>query len=181
MRLIPIRWNHILSVWRIYLDAFPIAERRPFAINLRLARKGVIDLLTNDGGKPVCLVCAAAWDDLVLIDYLAVDANARGGGIGTQALRAALARYAGKRIFLEIEIPDPADGIGNDFVDIKARRKNFYLRNGFADTGVYVKLFGVPLELLSYEGRPVRFTEYHNLYTSVYGEWSAGHVVALDC
>ena len=171
MKLIPARSAHLREIRRIYNEAFPLSERRPFWINERLVRAGKLELLTNEGAQPVCMACVARWKDLALVDYFAVDSRARGGGYGTAALRAIAQRYAGMRLFLEIEAP-PADAAPND---IRRRRKAFYLRCGYVDTGILLDVFGVPMELLCFRCS-VSFEEYHELYHGVFGARTAHYI-----
>ncbi len=175
MHIVPLEPQRIRTVRHIYNRSFPRAERRPFDVNLHLMRRGVLELLTDDATPPACMICAAPWRDLVLIDYLAVDEAARGRGIGAEALRAILARYAGRRVFLEIERPEPDDPPDS----LRRRRKGFYLRAGFSDTGLESALFGVPMQLLSHDCA-LSFEEYVGLYRAVYGKWAAAHVLPLD-
>ena len=73
---------------RLYLEAFPRAERKPFRLLCRQARRGRMDLLTlrGEAGEPLGLAVTMLHESLVLLDYFAVDPAARGGGIGGEAL-----------------------------------------------------------------------------------------------
>ena len=90
---------------RLYLDAFPRAERKPFRLLCRQARRGRMELLTlrGEAGEPLGLAVTMLHESLVLLDYFAVAPAARGGGIGGEALGLLRERYAGRRFFLEIE------------------------------------------------------------------------------
>nr|MBQ8253220.1 hypothetical protein [Lachnospiraceae bacterium] len=81
-------------------------------------------------------------------------------------------KYSDRRFFLEIESVDkPSSKLPE-----RLRRKKFYLANGMQELGVNVKLFGVDMELLGYNGK-VSFEEYRNLYFTAYGNWAAWNVV----
>lgn len=71
-----------------------------------------------------------------LLDYLAVDKNARGGGIGSRVLKEIRETLKeAEAILLEIERLDEAE---NDAQKTeRVRRKHFYLKNGLVETGVY--------------------------------------------
>ena len=58
------------------------------------------------------------------------------------------------------------------------KRKNFYLRNGLTETALYVKLFGVEMEILS-DSCKINFEEYRRLYTDTFGENYVGHHIKL--
>lgn len=51
-----------------------------------------------------------------------------------------------RKILVTIDPPS------RDVVDIKTRRKHFYIRNGFKETGYYIKSFGNEQEILASGG-----------------------------
>ncbi|MCM1334791.1 MAG: GNAT family N-acetyltransferase [Bacteroides sp.] len=162
---------------RLYLSAFPRCERKPFGLLLKNRREGKAEILAAlDGEGEFCGLAILHFSgDLVLLAYFAVSPSARGRGIGSGLLRLLLSRYADRRFFLEIERVD----LGRDPSGIKARRKNFYLRNGMDETGLIVRLFGVELEILSYRCA-VTFEEYRALYRSVTGRIVDKNVLPLE-
>ena len=80
-------------------------------------------LCVEEKGEFVGILISSFSKDLVLIEYFAINPNQRGGGIGSKVLQLVKKRYQGRRIMLEIETPDGEE--------IKARREEFYKRNGF--------------------------------------------------
>ena len=109
--------------------------------------------------------------DEILLDYLAVAKKRRGQGIWSKMLKAMREQYAGKGVFLEIEIVDET---AENFEERK-RRKQFYLSNGMTPMNVFVELFGVDMELLGFDCC-LTFEEYHDFYRDNYNEWAAEHV-----
>lgn len=84
--------------------------------------------------------CGDVW----LLDYLAVDNSTRGNGYGSRFLKeiADVLKSTGgiSSVVAEIERIDRA---ADDFeLDIRTRRKRFYMRNGLSETGVYTKADG---------------------------------------
>ena len=79
--------------------------------------------------------------------------------------------YEGRGLFVEIEAADQDDPDGS-----KARRKQFYLRNGLSDMHVIAILFGVRMELLG-RGCSLDFDGYRDFYHDHYNAWAAEHVV----
>lgn len=128
--------HELKALKRLYRTAFPRAERKPFGLICRQARRGRMELLTLRGGNGELLGLAVTMlhGESVLLDYFAVDPSARGGGIGSEALRLLLERYAGKRFFLEIErlgLPDTPP----EQEKLRERRKAFYLQQRYAGAG----------------------------------------------
>lgn len=152
---------------RLYKSAFPRYERKPFGLILKNRREGKAEILAalDENGAFCGLAILHSLDDLMLLGYFAVVPPARGRGIGSELLRLLHERFSDRRFFLEIELPDPK----NDPSGIKSRRKDFYLRNGMNETGLFVRLFGVELEILSFRCA-VTFEEYFKLYRSVTGK-----------
>ena len=75
--------------------------------------------------------------------YVAIDKKYRNKGFGSLVLRDLILRQADTSILLCIERPSAKKE------DIKARRKDFYLRNGFYETGCFIEDSGVDYEFLS--------------------------------
>ncbi len=159
-------------IWRLYLQAFPACERKPFAMIFRMCRQGYADVwVIEQPGRFVGLAVTMKADELVLLDYFAVSPKNRGGGIGSLALRTLQRMYEGRRFFLEIEstfteAPDLPE---------RLRRKQFYLNNGMQELDVHVDLFGVEMELLGYECT-LTFEEYYALYDKRLGGMAEKHV-----
>lgn len=161
----------------LYEIAFPASEKKPFSMILEKREEGLAEILSiEDENKQFCgLLITALYKDLVLIDYFAIDEESRGSGIGSEALKIFCNRYGNKRIFLEIEstVSDKEEDH-----DIKIRRKHFYQRNGFRCMPYLVLLFGVEMEIMTYNGK-VSYDEYHELLDKVYGEKISSHVILL--
>lgn len=162
---------------KLYKSAFPRCERKPFALLLKNRREGKAEILAalDENGEFCGLAILHSLDDLMLLAYFAVIPSARGRGIGSELLRLLHERFSDRRFFLEIELPDPE----NDPSGMKNRRKDFYLRNGMNETGLFVRLFGVELEILSFRCA-VSFEEYFKLYRSVTGKIVEKNLFPLD-
>ena len=154
-------------VWRkLYKQAFPRQERKPFSLMRRRSRTRDMELLSilGDDGAFLGLAAVALHEDLALLAYFAVSACARGKGVGSEALALLKARYQSRRLFLEIEQTCvPAQN-----AEQRARRKAFYLRAGFSPCPFLVSLFGVEMEVLCF-GKPVSFAEYRSVYARFSG------------
>lgn len=160
---------------KLYLQAFPKSERKPFRLMRKKAREGVMELLVIHEKKELLgLAITARYKDMVLLDYFAVETGHRGKKIGSCALELLKQRYKDCRFMLEIELPE-TEGPGQD---LRIRRKQFYLRNGMKETGIKVCLFLVPMELLT-DGKAVSFEEYYALYEHTIGPAFARKVERL--
>jgi len=164
-----------LYIRRLYRRAFPISERKPFAVIRRMYRQGRTDVwLLLKGGRFAGFATTINGEGLVLIDYLAVSEKRRGQGVGSSALRALVRAYPDCGLFVEIE--SPFDD-GDDQPD-RIRRRAFYRRCGFEPSRTMASVFGVPMELLGH-GCTVSFEAYHDFYDTHYNQWAAAHITPL--
>ena len=162
----------ILRIRRLYREAFPISERKPFSIIRSMEKKGKTDLwyFEDDGG--FAGLCATInGTDAILVDYLAVAKKRRGTGLGSEMLKLLLEHYREYGVFLEIEIPDESAPNNSE----RIRRRDFYLRAGLEPMGTYVKLFGVDMELLGV-GCHFTFDEYRDFYLTNYGKFAYDNI-----
>ncbi len=162
------------KVKKLYKSAFPPAERKPFFMIRRKIKTGLMTAYSIvTAGEFSGILITAQKDDLVLLNYLAILPTIRGGGIGSKALADLSVKLPGKGIFLEIEeVSQSASNYGE-----RQRRKHFYLKNGFTETGVSADLYGVRMEVLS-NGILITPEEYENFYKSVFGSKIAKHIRA---
>ena len=143
----------------LYKKAFPENERKPFDLVLENEKKGITDILAIEDDVFKGLVITIKKNDLVLVDYFAVDESMRGQGTGAEALKLIREKYKGCRVFLEIELP----GEQYDNNEQRTRRKAFYLRNGLKASGIHTKVYETDMELLIFD-KPVSFEEYKDIF-----------------
>ena len=160
------------QIEKLYLQAFPSCERKPFSHIVEAGRRGQVDILYLErDGAYEGLAITMKDGDLVLLDYFAIDGSRRGQGCGSEALKALFDFYAGKRFFLEIECLDPEA----ENLEQRKRRKTFYLRNGMTELGIVAGVFGTEMELLGHQ-MELTFDAYQGVYRAVYGDEKAGHI-----
>lgn len=162
--------EQLKEVRALYESAFPRSEKKPFGMILRGRKKGNYEIFTleNEDGEFQGLAITMLYRELVLLDYFAIEPGCRGGGAGSLALKALQQAYRGKKFLLEIESTlgtEEGDESGkacpqSQEASLRLRRKAFYLRNGMRPMDFLVNLFGVEMELLTYEC-DVTFEEYH--------------------
>lgn len=149
----------------LYMSAFPKAERKPFQLMLQKQQEGTMELLSiEDENEFLGLAIFAHDKDIALLDYFAISGEKRGQGIGSRALKALQKIYDGKRFVLEIETTKkPCKDL-----EMRKKRKAFYLRNGLHTIDFDVVLFGVEMELLS-NAEHLNFQEYLDVYQNACG------------
>ena len=84
-------------------------------------------------GEPVGYMAVRYYRNLVYLAFFAVRNDLRSKGIGGRAVRELIRQNPGRRIVVEYETPVPRSA----GYDVSLRRKQFYLRNGFRETGWY--------------------------------------------
>lgn len=149
----------------VYNEAFPRSERKPFSMIEKNVANGKMEILSIYDDDFCGLVISANYFDIVLIDYFAVAEEFRSKGIGSKAIPLIRERYKDKKAFLEIELADEKMTIN----DQPVRRKKFYLKNGMQCADIRVKLFGVPMEILSF-GKKITAEDCKKLYRNLYGK-----------
>lgn len=158
--------NTLAPLRKLYRKSFPCSEKKPFSMIIRKRNEGKAEILAavNESGEFLGMMITAFDDEYVLLDYFAVEPNKRGGGIGSELLEKLRDRYAGKKIFLEIERVGSKQGD----LEQKQRRKRFYKRCGLTETGLYTDLAGVEMEILSF-GCEMSFVHYYEFYERYLG------------
>jgi GNAT superfamily N-acetyltransferase len=163
----------LANIERLYLEAFPAVERKPFPLMVQKSQEGIIELLAieEEDGSFLGLAITVLHGNDVLLDYFAVCPHLRGKNIGSKALKALQGRYAGKRFVLEIE--DPAEAAPNQ--QERIRRESFYLKNGMSAMPYLVSLFGVQMKVLAH-GASISFEEYHIIYKASFGRQISSNI-----
>lgn len=161
-----------LRLYRLYREAFPDAERKPFGIIVNMHRQGKTDLwcLKTDN-RFAGMAATINGDALVLLDYFAVERHLRGQGIGTAAMAALQEQYRDRGLFVEIESTrQPAPNQTE-----REKRKQFYRFSGMEELDTEADVFGVPMELLGSRCK-LDFEGYRAFYRDNYGPWAAEHI-----
>ena len=122
--LINISVDEFDAVYDIMENSFPDDEYRSYCGQKMLFSKPEYDIYVVDGDDSTLRAFVSVWDfdNFAYIEHLAVNPACRNAGIGASIL-AAVKEKAGKRICLEVELPEN---------DIARRRIGFYTRNGFS-------------------------------------------------
>ena len=165
----PMHWYRL---YKLYCEAFPSYERKPFSMIRSMQKKGKSDVwYFEKNGTFAGLVFTINSDNVILIDYLAIAADRRGEGIGSKIIAQLREYYENKGIFVEIEsVFDKCENI-----DERLRRKQFYLNNHMIPMKVMVVLFGVEMELLGFNCC-LTYDEYYSFYKDNYGDFAVKNI-----
>ena len=110
-------------------EAIPDCERNSF---IDLMNTGATILGIYEDG-PVGFLVIREYRSILYLAYLAVNSSLRSKGIGGMALNELVSNYVNYMIVVEYEAPNPVAS-GNE---LNIRRKGFYKRNGFCETGYF--------------------------------------------
>lgn len=137
------------EIKRLYLDAFPREERMPFPMMVAMSKLWNTEFWGFYDGETLCGLTYLAFNGKILfVMFLAVNESLRSKGYGSAILQEIKNRYPGKKIIITIE---SCDELVPD-IEMRKRRKEFYLRNGFKETGYMIKLAGVVQEVIVANG-----------------------------
>ena len=116
----------------LFESSFADFEKIPFANLRRTFGKGGVLRLFYDGDRFTGLCYTFERDSTVFLVYIATLPELRGHGYGSEILGLTAEANKGKRLFLVLE---KEEGTPEER-KLKHRRKEFYHRNGWRDTGV---------------------------------------------
>ncbi len=118
-------------------EAFPISERMSFDEIFDFSLDTNTDVLgIYDDENPVGFAVLLKNEECGYIYFIAIDNCRRGKGYGSTTMQMMMEHYPELQLVLDFEIID--DNAENN--KQRVRRKNFYLRNGFHETGNYTML-----------------------------------------
>ena len=103
-----------------------------------------------------------------LLDYFAIEENYRCSGLGTLFLNQ-LANRLQDAACIVCEVEDPDKAVTPEDRHLRERRLHFYLRNGYRQTGVVARVFGVDFLILEIPtGKVYTSEEFCEIYTEIY-------------
>ncbi len=140
--------KEITAIYKKHLKKdFPRSERRGLKNILKIRADGHYEAYgLFDGGSLCGYAFLVKNGEDHLLDYFAAVSGKRGMGIGSEFLRLLKDALGGMNSLLaEAESPDE----GEENTE-KTRRISFYLKNGFYDSSVCARTFGVDYRLLVY-------------------------------
>jgi len=162
MELRKLEFDVVKQIYKDHLcNDFIPAEQKPLIIIQILMKMGVyhcFGLYDQEELKGYAFFCAANKKNqrAILMDYLVACNGYRGQGVGSEILTRIKKEYKEFDVILaEVERVDA--GATEEDIEIRQRRKSFYLRNGFEITSLWCDLFGADLQI--YAWMPEKVTE----------------------
>lgn len=164
--------NQIINIYNSRMvNDFPRDELRPLKLILGPYKKGIYvcyGLFDNETDELLGYAFFVKNENDYLFDYLAIADGKRGSGIGTKFLELLREEFQCSDSVIG-EVEDPVCAQNESDRENRKRRLYFYLSNGYIDTGVRVKLFGVDYIILEMDlGKKHDKDTITELYTSHY-------------
>ena len=130
---------------RLYETAFPEEEQIPWDDLMHLVDAIPLDFTAYyDDATPLGFTIVYPRKSFNWFWYFAVPVELRGKGVGQKILSQLIEKYKGCTTILDMESPEQV--CKNQAV--RRRRHDFYLRNGFRDTGVGRSFSGIDYTIM---------------------------------
>ena len=145
LKELPSEFNDVKNLEKINYESFPIEERLEINKLLEMANTDLFSLyLAYEDKKLVGFILLAVNKPSIYIFLFAIDKSVRSKGYGSTVLRYIKELYPEYQIVLDLE------RINENSPNIKQRisRKNFYIRNGYFETGYFMDYNDVEFEVL---------------------------------
>lgn len=141
--------NQWTQIKEIYLEAFPKCERKPyFALRHSVKKKKALVMTAAEGNQLLGFAVLIPYQDMVMVDYLAVSSKIRSKGTGSYLLEHICKHFAGKKIVLLIERPDDA----SENQSQRLARRRFYLKNDFTSSNIFITGVSGDMEIMNRGG-----------------------------
>lgn len=125
------------EIKNIYMSSFEKKDRMPFFMMIAMSFLWDTEFFSfYDGGILCGFIYMANIHRMSFVMFFAVDEKLRSKGYGSSILKKIQMMYPKNKIIITIE---PCDADVED-VELRIRRKNFYMRNGYKETGYFIKL-----------------------------------------
>ncbi|MBQ6508814.1 MAG: GNAT family N-acetyltransferase [Flexilinea sp.] len=152
------------TITRINEEAFPPSEFMPVAMMFELTEKldgSVWGIYTEK--ELAGFAMTFRNEKCEYFFFLAIDRNLRNQGLGTEAVKAFFREFSGRQVILDFEEMDPEA----DNYPMRLRRKNFYLRCGFHETGHFTMFRGNRFEVVC-NGGELETESFRDLITKIH-------------
>lgn len=134
-------WNKIDS---LAIEAFPPKEYLAPDKLVEMSMADNFDFWAlTDGDASVGFMVVQTHKNLAYLFFLAIDPSCRAKGYGSQAIETLRALYPDKKQVVDFEMI--AEAAPNNIQRIK--RRQFYLKNGYKETGLFLSYLGVDFEV----------------------------------
>lgn len=134
--MVTIKSKDIKHIKKIFKYSFPKEERMPFFMMLLLTKIQDMEFLSFYHKDTLCgFVYMLSNQQITFIIYLAVDEELRSKGYGSAIISEIQRMYPNHKIVLYIDRPD----VDAPDKEQRIKRKNFYLKNNFKESGYFVQ------------------------------------------
>lgn len=131
-------------------EAFPPEEYLAPSELVKMAQSDTFDFLALlDEDRFVGFMVVLLYEDMAYLFFLAISADSRGKGYGGRAIETLRAQYPDKIHTVDFEMTD--DSAPNK--EQREKRRSFYLRNGYHETGLFLSYLGVDYEVFCMSDR----------------------------
>ena len=138
-------WSEINNLAK---EAFPPEEYLAPIELVRMSKANNFDfLLLTDDEQFVGFMVVQTHKNLAYLFFLAIDSSRRSKGYGSYAIKALKEAYPEKKQVVDFEMLDEKA----DNYEQRKKRRNFYLRNGYKETGLFLSYLGVDYEVFCME------------------------------
>ena len=134
-------WSEINNLAK---ESFPPEEYLAPIELVRMSKANNFDfLLLTDDEQFVGFMVVQTHRNLAYLFFLAIDSSCRSKGYGSYAIEALKEAYPEKKQVVDFEMLDEKA----DNYEQRKKRRNFYLRNGYKETGLFLSYLGVDYEV----------------------------------
>ena len=158
MKITELKKEQWKEIKEIYMEAFPKQERKPFFVLKHSVKSKKARIFTaTDDQTLMGFVMVIPYEDMVMVDYLAVSEKIRSRGTGSFLMKEICKYFSGKKVVLLIERLD--EKAANQ--EQRISRRKFYFKNGFTSSGIFTTGAGGDMEILNFGGQvsPERYLE----------------------
>lgn len=134
-------WSNVNALAK---EAFPPQEYLAPSELVKMSLSGNPDFFAlSDGDTFVGFAAVQTYKSMAYLFFLAIDAEQRCKGYGGRAIETIKAEYPNKTHVVDFEMID--DSAPNKAQ--REKRRNFYLKNGYRATGLFLSYLGVDYEV----------------------------------
>lgn len=138
-------WNEIN---RLAKEAFPPEEYLAPTELVKMSKADNFDfLLLTDENRFVGFMVVQTYKNIAYLFFLAIDSASRSKGYGSYAIESLKQSYPDKKQVVDFEMLDEKA----DNYEQRKKRRAFYLRNGYKETGLFLSYLGVDYEVFCME------------------------------
>lgn len=134
-------WDQVNALAK---EAFPPEEYLAPSALVEMAKADNFDFLAlTEDNDFVGFMVVQTYKNLAYLFFLAIDSACRSKGYGTRAIETLKAAYPNKKQVVDFEMPDERSENNQQ----RVKRRAFYLRNGYKETGLFLSYLGVDYEV----------------------------------